>query len=84
MFDPLGKIKKKPRGEGGGMGEVGSDPSLYIRGLRHQKTPSRKYSFFTLSSSLNLPFPNASKKYTIIFPILAGSKLNDSQKQNSQ
>ena len=59
MFYALGKIKKKTSemegGEGGGGG--GKHPSLYVLGLRHQKTPTRKQSqhaFFTLSSSLNL------------------------------
>ena len=60
-------------GGGGERGEVGNHPSLYVPGLRHQKTPSRKQSqhaFFTISSSLNLQFPNATTKYTIIFPML--------------
>ena len=65
-------------------------PPLVVRpsrGLTHQKTPSQKQSwhaFFTLSSSLNFQFSDASTKYTIIFPILPGSKLDDSQKQNIQ
>ena len=83
MFYPLGKILKRPRGGGGGLGEFGSYPSLYVRALTHQKTPCRKHALFTLSSSLNLPFPNASTKYTIIFPILPGSKLNDSQSRTA-
>ena len=60
-------------GGGGGRGGGGNHPSLYVPGLRHQKTPSRKQSqhaFFTISSSLNLQFPNATTKYTIIFPML--------------
>ena len=79
--------KKTSEVEGGGGGGVGNHPSLYVLGLRHQKTPSRKQSqhaFFTLSSSLNLQLPNVTTKYTIIFPMLPGSKLDDSQKQNSQ
>ena len=74
--DVLSSPPPFPSGWGGGVGgrgEVGNHPSLYVRGLRHQKTPSRKQSqhaFFTLSSSLNLQFPNATTKYTIIFPML--------------
>ena len=82
MFYGLGKKGKKKKTWGGGGG--GNYPSLYVRGLRHQKTSSRKQSqhaFFTLSSSLYLQFLDASTKYTIIFPIISGSKLDEKAKQ---